>query len=114
MYVPSTRELNVPVISVVTLASVLLLIVIVYAAQAGFFFFENRQIEAQYRAGAQQTFEETGLRMDNLELAEREKAQSEEIQRTGFRDLTDEDGNVVGKAELLPIDQAMQTIADRY
>ncbi|MEM7626158.1 MAG: hypothetical protein AAF333_11230 [Planctomycetota bacterium] len=114
MAVPTTRELNVKVIFVVTIVSVLLLVAIVYAAQAGFFFFENRQIERQYSEGAQRTYEQTGLRMDNLELATLKKTQTEELTREGWRDLEDEDGNVVGQAELLPIDRAIDAIAERY
>ncbi|MEL7087381.1 MAG: hypothetical protein AAGL98_02890 [Planctomycetota bacterium] len=114
MAVPTTRELNVKVIFVVTIVAVLLLIAIVYAAKAGFFFFENRQLERQYTEGAERTFAETGLRMDNLELAELKKEQREHLTRDGWRDITDTDGNKVGEAELLPIDQAMQAIAERY
>lgn len=114
MAVPTTRELNVKVIFTVTIVSVLLLIAIVFAAQAGFFFFENQQIERQYAEGAERTFAETGLRMDNLELAELEKEQNENLTRSGWRELTDAEGNAIGQAELLPIDQAMQDIAERY
>ena len=114
MAVPTTRELNVKVIFVVTIVSVLLLIAIVYASKAGFFFFENRQIERQYAEGAERTYEATGLRMDNMELATLKKEQAEELTREGWRDLTDEEGNVIGQADLMPIDDAMKSIAERY
>lgn len=114
MAVSSTRELNVKIIFVVTTVSVLLLVAIVYAAQAGFFFFENRQIERQYAENAERTHAQTGLRMDNMELAELKKEQAEHLTRDGWRDLTDADGEKTGEAELLPIDQAMEAIAERY
>lgn len=114
MAVSSTRELNVKVIFVVTIVSVFLLVAIVYAAQAGFFYFENRQVERQYAAGAERTFEVTGTRGDNLELAQLDQDQDTDLQRDGSRDITDADGEVVGSANLMPIDEAMQQIDDRY
>ena len=114
MAVPTTRELNVKVIFVVTIVATLLLFAIVQAAQAGFFFFQNQQTEAQYRGGAEQTYQQTGARGDNLELAKLEASQRAELTEGGSRDLLDADGNVTGQARRVPIDQAMQQIADRY
>ncbi len=114
MAVPTTRELNVKVIFVVTTVATLLLVAIVYAAQAGFFYFQNQQIEEQYSRGAAQTYDQTGSRQDNLELARMQKQYREQLQATGTRDLTNEDGETTGTARLMPIDQAMQQIVDRY
>jgi biopolymer transport protein ExbB/TolQ len=114
MAVPTTRELNVTVISVVTFVLVILMAAIVYAAQTGFFYFQNRQVERQYARSAAQVHEELGTRHDNLELGRLEVEHEQELRRTGQRDLTDEDGNVTGQARLTPIDQAMQQIAERY
>jgi len=110
----TTRELNVKVIFVVTIVAVLLLTAIIYAAQAGFFFFKNQQDAAQYAKGAERTYVETGLRMDNLDLARLEKEQAAELHREGSIDVRDEEGNVTGQVQVMPIDQAMADIADRY
>lgn len=110
----TTRELNVKVIFVVTIVSVLLLAAIIYAAQAGFFFFKNQQELIQYSKGAERTYVETGLRMDNLDLARLKKEQTAELHRDGAIDLLDEEGNVTGQVQVMPIDQAMADIADRY
>ena len=114
MAVPTTRELNVKVIFVVTIVAVLLLIAIVNAAQAGFFYFQQRQVTAQYERGSQTTYRETKLRSDNLELARLNTQQAAALETAGQRDLTDVDGNVTGKARTMPIQDAMKSIADRY
>ena len=114
MAVPTTRELNVKVIFVVTIVATLLLFAIVQAAQAGFFFFQNQQVEAQYRRGSQQTYQQTGSRQDNLELARLEQQQQRDLTAGDPRPLMDADGNPTGEAQRMPIDQAMRQIADRY
>lgn len=110
----TTRELNVKVISMVTLVSVILLTAIIFAAQAGFFFFKNRQEDRQYSAGAARTFAETGSRHDNLDLARLDQEQDNELQRTGRVDVTDDKGKVIGRVEMTPINDAMKRIAERY
>ncbi|MEM9914901.1 MAG: hypothetical protein AAF911_08070 [Planctomycetota bacterium] len=114
MAVPTTRELNVKVIFVVTIVSVLLLIAIIYAAQAGFFYFQNQQELQQYSKGAERTYAETGLRMDNLDLARMKVEQAAELEREGSVDVLDADGEVVGQVQMTPIDQAMQQIVEQY
>ncbi|MEO1236871.1 MAG: hypothetical protein AAFX76_08800 [Planctomycetota bacterium] len=111
---PSTRELNVKVIFVVTTVAVLLMVAIVYAAQAGFFYFQNRQTDRQYEIGAERTYQETGLRMDNLELARLKKQQLDELRRSGTEPVTDAEGQEIGTVTYRPIDEAMDAIADRY
>jgi hypothetical protein len=114
MAVPTTRELNVKVISVVTLVAVLLLIAIIYAAQAGFFYFQHRQVAEQYDRGAEAVYNETLTRSDNLDLARLNIRQQADLDEAGPRDLTDPDGEVTGQAQTIKITDAMQQIADRY
>ncbi len=110
----TTRELNVKVIFVVTIVSVLLLAAIIFAAQAGFFFFKNQQEAIQYSKGADRTYAETGLRMDNLDLARMNQGQAAELHRDGSVEVLDAEGNVTGQVQVMPIDQAMADIAARY
>lgn len=110
----TTRELNVKVIFVVTIVSAMLLISIVLAAEAGFFFFKNQQDEIQYTRGAERTFAETGLRMDNIDLARSTEEQNAELEREGSVELLDAEGEPVGTVEMMPIDQAMKEVAERY
>lgn len=110
----TTRELNVKVIFVVTIVSTLLLAAIIFAAQAGFFYFKNQQELAQYTKGADRTYAETGLRMDNLDLARLKKEQTAELHREGSIDVLDEEGNVIGQVQVTPIDQAMGQIVEQY
>ena len=114
MAVPTTRELNVKVIFMVTIVATLLLVAIVYAAQAGFFYFQNQQVQRQYDRASGQTFAETGSRGDNLDLARMQQRHREELHAQGTRELRDADGNVTGTVTLMPIDQAMQRVAERY
>ena len=110
----TTRELNVKVIFVVTIVSVLLLISIIEAAQAGFFYFQNRQIERQYTRGAERTYEATGLRKDNLDLATLIVEQDQTLRNDQPRDLLNDEGEVVGQAQTMPIEEAMKQIDQRY
>ncbi|MEM6459803.1 MAG: hypothetical protein AAF710_10490 [Planctomycetota bacterium] len=114
MAVPTTRELNVKVIFLVTLVAVMLLVAIIYAAQAAFFYFQNVQTERQYAEGAARTFAETGVRGDNLDLAVLETGQLGQLERNETVELTDDEGNVIGTQTLIPIDEAMGRIAERY
>ena len=98
--VPTTRELNVATISVVTLASALLLISIVYTTRAGYEYFRERDVQRKWAEGADQTYSQTGLRMDNTDLAKILQGQDALLQS--------------GAEGRLPIDDAMRQIADRY
>ncbi len=100
MSVPTTRELDVKTIFVVTAVSVFLLIAIVYTARAGYEYFAHRDAQSKWAAGSDQTFAEYGVRIDNRELAGLNQAQ--EVQ------LTD------GSKGRMPIGDAMKAIADRY
>ncbi|MEE9405566.1 MAG: hypothetical protein V3V20_11795 [Algisphaera sp.] len=97
---PTTRELNVKTISVITLTAVFLLIATVYTARAGYQYFSNRQAQAQWDAGAQQTFDAYGVRIDNANLAKLNQAQ--EVQLSGDLEGT------------LSIDQAMKQVVSRH
>ncbi|MEM8737711.1 MAG: hypothetical protein AAGG38_04435 [Planctomycetota bacterium] len=110
----STRELNVKVIFIVTIVAVLLLTAIIYTAQAGFFYFQNEQIARQYEKGAARTYAETNLRMDNLDLARLNKAQSENLERSGQAQVTDSEGEPTGTVTYRPIGDAMRAVAERY
>ena len=110
----TTRELNVKVIFVVTSVSTMLLIAIVLTAQAGFFFFKNQQEATQYSRGAERTYEETGLRMDNIDLARSPQEQAAELQREGSVELIDAEGEPIGTVEMMPIEKAMNEVAERY
>jgi len=114
MAVPTTRELNVKVIFFVTAVTVMLLVTTIFSARAGYHFFKNRQVEQQYANSAQKTYEATGLRMDNLDLAKFEKTQTQDLQRDGKIDVLNAKGEVTGQVTMQPIDAAMQAIAQRY
>jgi len=100
MYVPTTRELNVKTIFVVTAVSVFLLIAIVYTARAGYEYFAHRDTERKWDAGSEQTYAEYGVRIDNRDLAALNQAQRAQ--------LTD------GSEGRMPIGDAMKAVADRY
>ena len=100
MSVPTTRELNVKTIFVVTAVSVFLLVTIVYTARAGYEYFAHRDAERKWAAGSDQTFAEYGVRIDNRDLAKLNQEQ--------LADLTD------GSEGRLPIGDAMKAIAERY
>ena len=100
MSVPTTRELNVRTIFVVTIVSVFLLVAIVYAARAGYEYFAQRQLDRAWAVGAERVHADYGVRMDNADLAKLETEQ-----RALLTEATD--GRVT-------ITDAMQQIADRY
>jgi len=100
MYVPTTRELNVKTIFVVTAVSVFLLIAIVYTARAGYEYFAHRDAQSKWNAGSDQTFAQYGVRIDNRDLAKLNQAQQAQ--------LTD------GSEGRMPIDEAMKAVAERY
>ena len=96
----TTRELPVKVIFVVTLVAVALLIAIISSAEAGYYYFANRQTAIQYKRGAEHTHAETGMRIDNTDLARLKVEQTKALHDTS-------DGK-------LPIEAAMRKIADAY
>ena len=100
MYVPTTRELDVKTIFVVTVVAVFLLITIVFTAQAGYEYFANRDAETKWSAGSERTYAAYGVRTDNADLAKLKTSQKATL-----------NGETEGT---LAIDEAMQQIADRY
>ncbi len=100
MSVPTTRELNVKTIFVVTAVSVFLLIAIVYTARAGYEYFAHRDTARKWAAGSEQTFAEYGVRIDNRDLARLNQEQQAK--------LTD------GADGRMPIGDAMKAVAQRY
>lgn len=99
MSVPTTRDLNVKTIFVVSAAAVFLLIAIVYTARAGYEYFAHRDADSKLAQGSDATFEAWGVRIDNGDLAELNHEQQQL--------LTD------GADGRMPIDEAMKAIADR-
>jgi hypothetical protein len=121
---PSTRELNVKVIAVVTTVSTLLLITIVLLANAGYLYFASQQVEARRSTDADATFQATRQRLDNRDLAEYKVMQGEELDRSGehpHMELVEVEGKK-GEFEMretrrdqkMPIDKAMKRVAERY
>ena len=119
----STRELNLKVISVVTLVAVMLLVVIVLLAQGGFYYFNERQVDRRRSMDAERVYTQYGVRMDNGDLARINDGQIAELYEEGRQPVMGEVKNeetgkfeekVLREVQKMPIDEAMKQVSERY